>query len=341
MKIAVLVSGGIDSLWASILLKESGEDVTAVFGIFTDELYGIKSKVVEGYKSLGIPTICIELIDEFEDNVIEKFVDFYLKGITPNPCCLCNRYIKFGILLKKIKDMGFDAISTGHYVRIIKEDNGKLSVCRGIDTYKDQSYFLSLVPKESFLFSIFPLGEYAKKHVRAEIKKRNITPFVASESQEICFIKNDYRDFLKERGVHLTGPGVIMGMWGENLGYHKGLFYYTIGQRRGLGIPYKEPLYVIDKDTEKNILIVGTKEDLLRDSCKISSINLLRDINTWPREVDVQVNYNMKSKKAVWKKINKDTLELHFKEKLPRPVPGQIGALYNRDILLGGGIICE
>ena len=337
MKIGVAVSGGMDSLFCSVLLKEKGYDVVGVFGIFTEELRKIKDKIQDKFKSLNIECIFLDLIDEFKKYVVDIFVDYYLKGFTPNPCCICNKYIKFGVLKQCVMDLGFDYFATGHYAKLINQ-NSQIRLYRGVDRVKDQSYFLSLVPKDSFKDVKLPLGGYKKDEIRDKLKEKNITPAITSESQEICFIKGNYRDFLKKIGKNLPGPGKIVGMWGDELGIHNGLFNYTIGQRRGLGIPYREPLYVIHKDLHQNILVVGTKKDLLEKKCVVGDVNYLVPMDNWPEEIEIQVNYNMKPKKAFWEKKNK-VIQVFFKEKIPRPSPGQICCFYSGNMVLGGGII--
>ncbi|GAB6887630.1 tRNA 2-thiouridine(34) synthase MnmA [Desulfothermus okinawensis JCM 13304] len=337
MKVAVAVSGGVDSLFSALLLKEKGYEVVGVFGVFTEELNSIKEVVRDKFLSLGIDCIFFDLISEFKTHVIDSFVKTYVRGLTPNPCSICNRHIKFGVLRKKVFNMGFDAFATGHYAQV-RFENNEVNLLRGTDRAKDQSYFLSLVESEDFQRVKMPLGAYKKDDVWEELKKRGIEPALTYESQEICFIKDNYRDFLKKMGKKLPDPGKIIGVFGEELGTHKGLFSYTIGQRRGLGIPYKEPLYVVDKDIKNNLLIVGTKDDLLRDWCWVHDVNSLISMDNWPRDVEVQVNYNMKPKKARWK-INCSKIKVIFEEKIPRPTPGQICCFYSGDLVLGGGII--
>ncbi len=335
---AVAVSGGIDSFFATHLLKKRGDNVVAIFGIFHDGLLKIKDEVISKYKELNVTCITVDLREEFEEKIVNYFVDQYIKGNTPNPCCLCNKYIKFGLLKQSAMDKGCDFFSTGHYVRLINKNNKKF-LYKGVDENKEQSYFLSLVPKENLNNVEFLLGDYKKQDVKTLVKDTGMSPPISHESQEICFIKDNYRSFLKKSQIILPGPGKIIGTWGEELGIHNGLFNYTIGQRRGLGIPYKEPLYVIDKIVNENILVVGTKSDLLRDHCIVKDINFLEDIVNWPKTVSIKVNYNMKPTKASWELLENNEIKVYFDKKIPRPTPGQICCFYSKDLVLGGGII--
>ena len=280
------------------------------------------------------------LIEEFEELIIKSFVSSYLKGLTPNPCCLCNKYIKFDLIQKKVRKLGCEVFVTGHYARLLS-DGGKRSLYKGRDEKKEQSYFLSLVALEDFKHVEMPLGDWKKKDVVDEVQKKGLKVPLPSESQEICFAGGDYRDFLKKRGIELSGPGPVFGVWGDRLGFHEGLFNYTIGQRRGLKISYKEPLYVVDKKLEENILIVGTKKDLQRRECIVSHINYLEDLLLWPPEVKVKCNYNMQEKEARWKIIDENRIKVIFKNPINRPTPGQICCFYFHDKVLGGGIICD
>lgn len=335
---AVAVSGGIDSFYTTHLVRKRGYNVVGIFGIFHNGFLNIKDEVVSKYKELGINCVVFDLREEFEERIISNFVEQYIKGKTPNPCCLCNKYIKFGLLKQKAMDNGCDFFSTGHYAKLIIQNN-KISLYKGIDKNKDQSYFLSLVSKEDFYNVEFYLGDYKKKDVKNLVKDIGLVPPISQESQEICFIKKDYRSFLKKRGINLPGPGKIIGVWGDEVGVHKGLFNYTIGQRRGLGIPYKEPLYVVDKIVDENILVVGTKSDLLSDCCTIEDVNFLEGISNWPKEVFVKVNYNMKPQKASWEIQGQNEIKVYFEVKIPKPTPGQICCFYSEDLVLGGGII--
>ncbi len=338
MKCAVAVSGGIDSLYTTLLLKEKGEDVIGIFGIFTPYLNRIKNRIIDSFKQIGIRCIAVDLIEEFEEYVVAPFIREYLNGLTPNPCCICNKYIKFNLLKKKINELGFELFATGHYANLVKQDK-RIELHKGIDKQKDQSYFLSLVSIDDFNGVEMPIGNFKKQEIKIKISNRGITPPINSESQEICFVKTDYRDFLKTRGIDLPGPGPIMGVWGERLGTHNGLFNYTIGQRRGLKIPYREALYVVDKDLEENTLIVGTISDLKTRECVVSGVNCLMGFESWPEEVMVKCNYNMRETQAKIELIGTRKVRLIFDEPVNRPTPGQICCFYSEPRVLGGGII--
>jgi len=338
MKYAVAVSGGIDSLYTTLLLKEKGEDVVGIFGIFTPYLNKIKNRIIDSFKQIGVKCIAVDLIEEFEEHVIIPFIHEYLNGLTPNPCCICNKNIKFNLLKKKIKEFGFEVFATGHYANLVKR-NQRIELHKGSDKQKDQSYFLSLVSIDDFNGIEMPIGNFKKQEIKRHILNKGITPPLNGESQEICFVKTDYREFLKSRGIDLPGPGPIIGVWGERLGTHDGLFNYTIGQRRGLKIPYREALYVVDKDLEKNTLILGTSSDLKTRECVVSDINYLQVVESWPEEVMVKCNYNMRETRSKVELIGTHKVRLIFDEPVNRPTPGQICCFYSGPKVLGGGII--
>ncbi|WP_320170776.1 tRNA 2-thiouridine(34) synthase MnmA [Maridesulfovibrio sp.] len=341
-KVAMAVSGGADSLLSLVLLKESGADVLAVHGCFLGReksaaaVSGLEKRCAE----LGVELHVFDLTRDFDRMVIEPFVREYLKGNTPNPCALCNPEIKFGVLWTAARNLGAELLGTGHYVRMAVHDELGSVLARGADPGKDQSYFLSLVPRKFLMDGVFPLGEHNKDRTYAELAERGVEIPLPSESQEICFVPDDdYRSFLIDRGVKLPGPGKVVLSSGEVLGSHKGLWRYTQGQRKGLGIAWKEPLYVLDKDLKRNQLIVGPRPELASDGCLAGQFNFLVEFGQWPEEIYVQTRYRQRSKpaRAVMKgaRVNFAFLEPHSK-----PTPGQIIAVYTEDgAVLGGGII--
>jgi tRNA-specific 2-thiouridylase len=341
MKIAVALSGGADSLMALLLLKEQGHDVFAVHAHFlppSDELIQLGKKIEKICRSLQVNLHILDLSHEFEQEVISPFVHTYIKGYTPNPCALCNATMKFGLLLDKALGLGARKMATGHYAEVkIIDDQPTLWWAK--DSSKNQSYFLSLVPKHRFENVVFPLASWSKKDVYRVLEQKGLQPVISRESNEICFIEDDYRAFLLQRGVKLPGPGPIKTSKGEVLGTHKGLWRYTLGQRRGIGVAYKHPLYVINKDLARNTLIVGPEEELWSKGCIAQNVNFLVPPAKWPEEILVQTRYRQKAKKG-WVEIKDNNLHIHFLEPQKKPTPGQVAAIFSpQGQVLGAGII--
>ncbi len=342
--IGVAVSGGMDSLVCVYLLKEKGKSVCGFHALFvepTEKSTYIKNKLVEHFLEANIPLYILDLREEFKELVIKPFIDAYIKGLTPNPCCICNKKIKFGVIWEKAKELGVEGLATGHYACKKIDPNGIPMLYRGKDLKKEQSYFLSLLDLSQLKIACFPLGEYTKNMVRREIRKRVLAVPSQLESQEVCFIKGDYREFLKENVKNLPPPGPIEDTSGKKLGEHEGLYAYTIGQRRGLKIPYSEPLYVIKKDIKRNVLIVGPKRELKSKKFCVKEMNFLLDFSKWPKEVYVQTNYRQAPKKVFVKNKN-SFLEVFFEKEEKPATPGQIAAFYTKDNrVLGGGVIFD
>ncbi|WP_432737178.1 tRNA 2-thiouridine(34) synthase MnmA [Maridesulfovibrio sp. FT414] len=341
-KVAMAVSGGADSLLSLILLKESGADVFAMHGCFLGREKAVPA--VQGLEKrctdLGVELHVVDLTGEFDSLVIEPFVQEYLKGNTPNPCAMCNPEIKFGLLGRAARERGAELLGTGHYVRMAEHTEFGRVLVRGADMGKDQSYFLSLVPAKDLHRGVFPLGEHSKEHTYAELERRGVEIPLPSESQEICFVPDDdYRSFLVERNVKLPGPGNVMLSSGKVIGKHEGLWRYTLGQRKGLGIAWTEPLYVLDKDMSRNVLIVGTRDELDAEGCLADRFNYLIEFQRWPAIVFVKTRYRQRSKPAR-ARLDGGRIYFDFIEPHSRPTPGQIVAAYTEDgAVLGGGII--
>ncbi|WP_321404223.1 tRNA 2-thiouridine(34) synthase MnmA [Maridesulfovibrio sp.] len=343
-KVAMAVSGGADSLLSLVLLKESGADIVAVHGCFLGrkKAEAAVSGLEKTCTKLDVPLHVFDLTAEFDRLVVEPFVQEYLKGNTPNPCALCNPEIKFGVLNNAAREFGTELLGTGHYVRIAEDARYGRVLARGADMGKDQSYFLSLVPRDFVLNAIFPLGRHSKDQTYAELEKRGMEIPLPSESQEICFVPNDdYRQFLIDRKVKLPGSGNAILSDGSKVGKHKGLWRYTQGQRRGLGIAWKAPLYVLDKDMKNNLLIVGTRDELDAQGCVADSFNFLVGFDSWPETVFIQTRYRQRSKPARAAQVG-SSIKFDFIEPHSRPTPGQIVAVYTEEgAVLGGGIIRE
>lgn len=342
MKTAVAVSGGTDSLFTLVLLKERGLNLFAVHAHFLPPSPAT-AQALEGLErqcaSLGVPFTAVDLSREFDEQVISPFVQSYVDGETPNPCSRCNPAMKFGLLFDAARSMGADSIATGHYARMVHA-GGRQVLRRGEDPVKDQSYFLSLVPAGRLAHAVLPLGEWRKTDVRGALVERGITPPLPSESQEICFVPDDdYCAFLQSRVDTLPGPGAITLADGTKVGRHNGLWRYTLGQRRGIGVAWSQPLYVVGKDTAANTLIVGPKDELPAPGCDVADVNILVPADEWPQTVLVQTRYRQRPKPATVT-LRGNAMRIAFIEPHTRPTPGQVAAVYDADgTVLAGGII--
>jgi tRNA-specific 2-thiouridylase len=334
------MSGGIDSSAAAILLLQQGYEVLGLTMKLWDE--GSRCCSIEDVynakrvaSQLRIPHYTINLREIFEQEVVERFVSEYLCGRTPNPCAVCNQKIKFGILLEKAKALGAQYIATGHYARI-RRSNHKAQLIRGRDKNKDQSYFLSLLDQQSLRSALFPLGEYTKEEVKKIALKLGIK---RKESQEVCFIPDGkYSTFIAKRVPIKDGP--IVDKENKVIGRHKGIVNYTIGQRRGIGIPRDKPFYVIGIDANKNTIIVGEEEDLMHQALIVNHINWISGEKLREKiRCEVQVRYKFFPAKATIIPNNNREVLVIFDSPQKAITPGQLAVFYNKDTVLGGGWI--
>jgi len=347
-KVMIALSGGVDSSVAALILKEQGYDVFAgtmqVFPDYENDT-GPESKLLFDAKNiaekLNISHYIFNLKDEFKNDIIEYFVNEYSKGYTPNPCIRCNRMIKFGILLEKARELWADFMATGHYAIIEKNDTDRYVLRRALDIEKDQTYMLYALSQKQLANTIFPLATYKKNEVRRLAKDIGFEVHDNPESQDICFIRdNNYKRFLNEHYPGLTRPGKIIDIEGNILGEHRGFHYYTIGQRRGLGISLSYPVYVVDFDREKNALIVDKNKYLKRRGLIAANINWLKyEKLTGSIEAMAQIRYNASAVNAELIPIEADKVKVVFEEKQRAITPGQSVVFYEGDIVIAGGII--
>lgn len=331
----VAMSGGVDSSVAAALLKKQGCDVFGVFMRLNDFSKESEKRAKKVAIILNIPFRVLNLRKEFKKRVIDYFVEGYKKGITPNPCVVCNKEIKFGLLMEKALGMGVDLVATGHYSRF----DGK-NLLRGVDDEKDQSYFLWGLGQKRLGHVLFPLGNYKKDEVRKLAKKMKLPVFNAPESQEICFVKNDINSFLKK--YIEPKPGNIINPEGKVLGKHEGLPFYTIGQRKGIKLA-GGPYYVINKDIKRNNLVVSkNNKDLLRKEIIVKDASWI--CGAPPKmhlKIKAKIRYRSKSVSAIiTKNLKSKALILRFISPQRAATPGQSAVFYLGQKLLGGGIIC-
>lgn len=338
MKVVVAMSGGADSSACALLLKQSGHDVLGVHISALDDWKPLWAQAKIAAKGVGVGIERIDLRDQFQKLVITPFVQEYSRARTPSPCPLCNRDIKMGLLLERYIGKDFQAIATGHYARIARTEHGP-SLLRGIDKAKDQSYFLFTLPRNALERLLLPMGEITKARAREILKENGVPVWDKEESQDICFLKGDYRDFIAKRGVE-SKPGPIINKSGHVLGEHTGAPNYTIGQRRGLGVCAERPLYVIRIDPLDNSIMVGFKEDTLVKEFTITGFNNLLHRNLEQGDsFQVQVRYRAKPVQARIKSINGDNLIIELENPASAVAAGQAAVFYQGDRVIGGGWI--
>lgn len=381
-KIMVAMSGGVDSSVSALLLKEAGfKPIGVTLRLWVDTHAEEKasaesrgccsleavSEARNVARIIDIPHYTLNMKDAFYDKVVSYFIQEYLEGRTPNPCIACNRYIKFSLLLNKAKALGINFIATGHYARIIYDfEKGLYRLFRGADLRKDQSYMLYTMSQQQLSAVIFPLGNYTKDKVRELARERGLNVSEKKESQEICFIPdNDYRSFLERGNFHFSS-GDIVSTTGEKLGRHKGLPFYTIGQRKGLGLSFERPLYVVDIDRKNNLLVVGEEEETYSRGLVAEDLNFVSGCAPFePQEVEVKIRYRAPLISATLYPPEEDLsgrghLELSNGKSTPKTTsfnpqnkrakiifsvkqkavtPGQSVVFYQGNEVLGGGII--
>ncbi len=346
---AVAISGGIDSLVSAYLLQQAGHEVIGLHFITgyeksnTNKINSDESgaRLATIAQQLGIQVEYIDCRQQFQKNVIDYFVNAYRNGRTPNPCLVCNPIIKFGVLLDISKSLGAPKLATGHYVRIRNDANNNMHLLKGLDPIKDQSYFLAFLQPSQLVQACFPLGEMRKTDVKQIAQKAGLHPAFIEESQDICFINTpSYAEFLENAGLAST-PGDIVNTEGEIIGEHKGLHYYTIGQRRGINCPASTPYYVLDLNVMENRLVVGPKHKLLASECLVEKINWITPPPNTEISVMTRIRYQHKAALSILIPEGPNTARVRFNVPQSAITPGQGAVFYQEDEILGGGWISK
>ena len=365
-RVVVGMSGGVDSSVAAALLKEQGYDVIGIMLRLWSEPTVVGDDGVELVAenkccslesvndarrvaaAIDIPFYVVNVEQPFQETIVDYFYDEYAAGRTPNPCLRCNRHIRFTLLLDRALTLGADYLATGHYVRVDNDPTTGLRRLRqAVDTSKDQSYVLHVLSQRQLQHALFPLGEYTKPQVRAMAEERGLPVASKAESQEICFVANDYRGFMR-RYADATGraapqSGPILDTTGQQVGEHQGLAYYTVGQRKGLGVMAREPLHVLRLDARQNAVIVGPAAQLERDAFTIGQTTWTSDsAPTEPFTAQVKLRYKAPLVAAAVTPLSDGRAEVRLDQPARAVTPGQAAVFYGGaegDEALGGGII--
>ena len=351
-RVVVAMSGGVDSSVAAALLVQQGYDVVGMMMRLWSEDGGTgganrcctPDQMADARRianQLGIPFYVIDTQDVFRRTIVQFFIDRYAAGDTPNPCLECNRHIRFEWLLNHALAMDADYLATGHYARTRQLPDGSVQLLRGLDPQKDQSYVLSVLTQEKLRHALFPIGEYEKPRVRALADELGLPVAQKHDSQDLCFLADgDYRRFLREHVPTAIQPGPILTRSGEELGQHNGLPNYTIGQRKGLGVSYPVPLYVLATDPARNALIVGPGEELGQEQLVAGRLNWVSGIApAEPFRCEVKIRYKARLVPAQVTILDNDRVQVDFDAPQRDITPGQGVVFYDGEVCLGGGII--
>ncbi len=349
-RVVVAMSGGVDSSVAAALLKEQGYDVVGLMlKLWSAGESGKANRCctpadVDAARSiaqqLDIPFYLINIADSFKATVVDYFIDEYTAGRTPNPCLMCNRHIRYELLLNKALSLGAQYLATGHYARV-RNVGGQFQLLRGVDAQKDQSYVLSVLGQRELAHALWPLGELTKPQVRELAAQYKLAVAEKAESQDLCFLADgDYRDFLARYAPDGSiRPGVIRDMSGKVLGEHHGLPFYTIGQRKGLGLAAGQPLYVIALHTDDNAVIVGTQDELGRQACAARDMHYVSgELPIEPFRATAKIRYKAREA-AVTVYPQGSIVQVEFDAAQRDITPGQGLVLYDGEVVIGQGFI--
>lgn len=353
MRVVVAMSGGVDSSVAAALLAEAGHDVIGLSMQLYDQREG-----ESGYGSccslddlhdagrvarrLGIPHYIVNFEREFQETVVSNFVNEYVAGRTPIPCSHCNSDLKFSTLLDRSMAYGAEAVATGHYARIgVDPGTGRYLLRRGLDTAKDQSYFLFSLTQEQLSRASFPVGDLSKDAVRDTARRLGLSVADKPDSQEICFVPDgDYAAFIERRTGRLDGAGTIVSQSGDVLGHHGGIHRFTVGQRKGLGIAAVEPLYVLQLRPAEKTVVVGPRPELERTHLTASRVNWIAGkAPSGPTHVTAQIRHRHQPAPGTVRALDDERASMDFDTPVMAITPGQAVVFYNDDVVIGGGWI--
>ena len=351
-KVVVGMSGGVDSSVAAYLLKKQGYEVIGVTMQvwqddegFTEREGGCCSlSAVDDARmvaeSLGIPFYVMNFKDFFKDKVIDYFIDEYLEGRTPNPCIACNKFVKFEELLRRANSLGADYVATGHYAKIY-EENGRWNLEKAVDDHKDQTYALYTFTQGQLSKTLMPCGDYTKPQIREIAEEIGLLTAQKKDSQDICFVSDgNHGNYVYSMVPEKKNPGNFVTVSGKIVGQHKGIAYYTIGQRKGLGLALGKPVFVVSINKNKNEVVVGTEEDLRSDTLTVSDVNLISiaELNK-PMELTAKIRYAAKPAECTIYPMEDGRIKAIFKEKQRAITLGQSCVFYDDLKVVGGGII--
>lgn len=354
-KVVIGMSGGVDSSVAAYLLKEQGYDVVGVtMQIWQEEdqtsqeenggCCGL-SAVDDARKvawDLEIPYYVMNFREEFKEQVIDYFVDEYTKGRTPNPCIACNRYVKWESLLKRSLDIGADYIATGHYAQIERLPNGRHALKKSVTAAKDQTYALYNLTQYQLAHTLMPVGQYTKDEIREIADQIHLRVANKPDSQEICFIPDhDYAKFIRENSDAVLPEGNFVDLDGNVLGRHKGITHYTVGQRKGLNLSMKHPVFVVEIRPETDEVVIGDSEDVFSDSLSCDHLNWMSvdGLHGEEKRVTAKIRYSHKGAPCVIREVEDGVVQCVFEEPQRAITPGQAVVFYDEDYVVGGGII--
>lgn len=336
-RVLVAMSGGVDSAAAALILKRTGHDIAGGILVFKGISEQAVAKARETARHLGIPFFTFDIRREFQKRIIDHFITEYRSGRTPNPCVWCNTYIKCDLLLNRARALGVSMIATGHFARI-RERDGRYLLKRGVDK-NEQSYFLYRLDQKRLSRMIMPLGTYTKQKVRDLARRHGLPAAESRKSQDVCFIpEGDYAALIRKHAAVKKGP--IKNMRGEVIGEHAGIAFYTIGQRRGIGVSGRSPYYVTKLDVKNNTLYVGSRADCYASSLVAKQVHsILPGRMALPRKVRAKVRYVSSLAQAVITTETRQRVKVLFKRRQWAPTAGQSVVFYDKDRVLGGGII--
>jgi tRNA-specific 2-thiouridylase len=345
-KVVVALSGGVDSSVAAALLKQQGHDVIGLtLRLWTDPAHLPVSDSVSAARQtaeiLNIPLHIVDIAATFHQEIVQFFLDEYARGVTPNPCVRCNRLVKWGALLDQTLALGADFLATGHYARKRTIVGGRQELLRARDHSKDQSYVLHVLTQARLARALFPVGEYPKPEIRNLARNFGLPAANRTDSQDLCFLAGeDYRAFIRRNAPQIAHPGPIQTQAGKVIGEHQGLVYYTIGQRKGLGLSSPVPFYVLAKEASTNTLVVGVAAELGSSALIAADVNWISgEAQDAPLHLQVKTRYTAREAWAELTPLPENRVEVRFEAPQRDITPGQAAVFFDGEVVLGGGLI--